>query len=75
MVDSSEANTYLVLGEPKYMPRITFDGFGLLEPKDDITALEAANIAILLAYASVGLSVDYKGFIEKHGLQRHFVKE
>jgi hypothetical protein len=76
MVDETELKTYLALGQPKYMPRITFDGFGLLQPQDDITALEAANLAILLVYVTVGsLSVDCNGFIEKHGLQRHFVKE
>ena len=53
---------------------ISIDNFGRLEPKEDITPLEAVHISMLLCGASL-LWADLRGFITKHKLERHFTNE
>lgn len=51
-----------------------------LDVKDDITALESANLSALLTQAMISLisggkiDSDWYGYIMEKGLERHFIK-
>lgn len=53
---------------------IILDGIGKLNPKDDITPLEAARLSMVVAVAALNWLgfIDYEEFIKQHGLERHF---
>ena len=60
--------------QAKIPVNIVLEGIGKLNPKDDITPLEAARLTMIMAVAAsnwFGL-IDHEAFIKQHGLERHF---
>jgi hypothetical protein len=48
-------------------------GYGTLQPKKDITAYEATQIALLLAAISANPNGTYTEFVAQNKLERHFI--
>lgn len=69
-------NRHKKIEPPKpQLPTITFGGIGTYAPTQDITPYEASLLALMLAHASSQYPcelVDWKGYVEKNNLGRHF---
>ena len=77
MDDFSNAISNSASQMPLTMPSIgSFEDVGRFAPKDDITPLEVLRFCELLSVVAMSKGGcgkwDFKGFVAKHGLQRHF---
>lgn len=54
---------------------LSVHGVGHLEPKDDVTPLEAVHLMMLLIGGSFGRNINLVKFISDHNLWRHFRPE
>jgi hypothetical protein len=54
------------------MPSLVIEPFGRFNPRPDMTPVEAAHLAVLLANTALPWQCDFKGYVLLHGLQRHF---
>lgn len=80
VMSDSGGQFMLVRGMPEPLPiQIRFDGPGTLRPRADVTALEAAHLAMMLFAATAPCgpfsTFDFSGFVAENGLERNFVKE
>jgi hypothetical protein len=54
------------------LPSLVIEPFGRFNPRDDMTPVEAAHLAVMLAHGVLHTPHDYQGYVRLHGLQRHF---
>lgn len=50
-------------------------GCGFLNPKKDVTALEAVQLSLLLVAIASDPAGDYTEYVKTHQLERHFSEE
>lgn len=61
---------------PCVIQSFIFDKVGILKPLPDITPLESLHISIMIGAALMQLAYwDYKEYVTRHGLERHFSNE
>jgi hypothetical protein len=51
------------------------NGFGYLTPKNDVTALEAVHLNLVIAAVTNNPTGDFQNYIKQHNLERHFTEE
>ena len=51
------------------------NGYGYLNPKKDVTALESVYLSLLIAAVARDPVADYSHYVKVHDLERHFTVE